>query len=311
MRCICRRGLSILEVLVLLVLALIAVGLLLMFLQRLRNSADQAQCAHNLKVLGEAIHHFEGTPENMKVLGVKGPGRGKSHQFLPASRISDGYATWAVMIAPYVSAESPLAGWDQTRRYADQPAEVRERWLPEFFCPARYRESKLSRFGDVSKGQDPERDNVAGALGDYASAAGDGDPRHDWTGAEANGALIIGEVLQEKDGVILAWRSRTSLASLKRGVSYTVLLGEKHVPPDGFGSTQFGDGSLYNGGQPASFSRIGGPGYGLALYPTARYNTNFGSCHPGVCNFLMADNSIRTMAVSVSEQVLGQLIVRD
>src|SRR5262245_6467006 len=102
MRSVSRRGLTVLEVLVLLVLALIAVGLLLVFRQRLRDSATQAQCAHNLKVLGEAIHHFEGTPENMKVLGAKGPGRGKSHQFLPASRISDGYATWAVLIAPYI-----------------------------------------------------------------------------------------------------------------------------------------------------------------------------------------------------------------
>jgi hypothetical protein len=165
---------------------------------------------------------------------------------------------------------------------------------------------KLSISGDaLIKGE-----HVPGALGDYACAAGDGDPQFAWTGPDANGAIILADVLEKQDDLILRWQSRTSVASLTRGLAYTILLGEKHVPPEGIGQAAFGDGSLYNGQHPASVSRVGGPGFGLALTPEAPMNNNFGSSHPGVCQFLMADTSVRALRVDVSEEVLGKMIVR-
>jgi hypothetical protein len=82
------------------------------------------------------------------------------------------------------------------------------------------------------------------------------------------------------------------------------------VPLEGVGQARFGDGSLYNGEHAANFSRVGGPGFGLAPSPTAPFNNNFGSAHSGFSQFLMADLSVRPMSNSVNERVLGNLIVR-
>jgi Protein of unknown function (DUF1559) len=301
-----RPGLSLLEVLVIVVLALIALGVLISFMQQSRETSRRAHCMNNLKLMGEAIFYYEGTREHLLAARLK-DARGPAQGTLPAARIADGYATWAVQIAPYLRGDDPLKAWDLQKPYFDQSAEARETSLPVFLCPARIRTSTLSVSGDTR----PDGTNVPGAVGDYACAAGDGDPRHAWTGSDANGAIILGEVLHQEGDRILAWRSRTTLSSLKRGLSNTILLGEKHVPTGAFGQASSGDGSLYNGANPASFSRIGGPGYGLAPSPTAPFNQNFGSSHPGLCQFLMADISVRPMSNEISEEVLGKLIQRE
>ncbi len=151
---------------------------------------------------------------------------------------------------------------------------------------------------------------IPGAVGDYGCVAGDGSKEHDWTGPDANGALVIADVLQRKGERIVKWESRTSLESLTRGQSYTLLLGEKHALPDHLGDAEFGDGSLYNGARPANFSRVAGPDYPLANAIDAPFDNNFGSWHNGICHFLMADGTVRPMAIDVSEAVLGQLARR-
>ncbi len=70
------------------------------------------------------------------------------------------------------------------------------------------------------------------------------------------------------------------------------------------------DGAIYNGDHPANFSRCGGPGYPIARFPDDRYQTNFGSWHPNVCNFVFADGSVRTFAPSISTDLLGRLTHR-
>jgi prepilin-type processing-associated H-X9-DG protein len=88
------------------------------------------------------------------------------------------------------------------------------------------------------------------------------------------------------------------------------LIGEKHVPPDGLGRADAGDGSLYDGQNPASCARVAGPGHGLAASVTEPFNNNFGSPHRGFCQFLYADGSVRPITVGINEAVLGQLARR-
>ena len=297
-----RKGLTVAEVLVLLFILLILLGVVLTFLRTMRTDADRAGCANNLRIIGQGIYEYRGN------VPQKDLDMGKVNPPLPAARIADGYATWAVLLAPYVAGATPLKDWDLHKPYADQEAKTRETIIPLFFCPARKRSEFLSSKGDGPKGGEH---NIPGALGDYACASGDGDPRFPYDSAKADGALILGEVLERKDNLILRWKSRTNYGSLKRGISNTILIGDKHVPLGGFGLAANGDGSLYNGGRPASFSRVGGTGFGLAPFLADPFNTNFGSNHPGVCLFLMADDSVRPIAINISEEILGQLIRRD
>jgi hypothetical protein len=273
-----RFGLSRLDLIVVFVLGLTALGLLLVFLPRQRETGLRVQCMNNLKVIGEGIQSFH-----------------KAHDWLPPARIAEGYATWAVLLGPHVAGPHPLNDWDVPMPFVDQAEKTRRARVTAYFCPARTRPTAL--------GED-------GALGDYAAVAGNGDPQHPWTGPSANGPLILGEVLERRDNLILSWRGRVAFGSLQRGLSYTLLVGEKHVPAGHFGEVAGGDGSIYDGRHPTSSARVAGPGFGLAAADTAPPNDNFGSSHTGVCQFLIADGSVRAFAVTIDADLLGRLATR-
>ncbi len=292
---IARRGLSVVEVAIVGALALILIGVGLVALRLWWDTSARLRCMDNLRTVGESILAYQ-----------------DGRKQLPASRIAREYATWAVQLAPYLPEKEagPLLPWDLERTYYTQPPEVREAQLFHLYCPARRHPAQLSVEGDVPSTGKPDHQLYSGALGDYACCSGDGST--DWQGDAANGAIIPAKVLKQQDGRILEWRALTQLTdeSLPRGLSETILLGEKHVPWEQFGRVAVGDGSLYNGDYAASFARVGGPGFGLAEDVYAPFNSQFGSAHPGVCHFLMADNSVRVFGVHMDAHVLGQLARR-
>lgn len=289
-----RRALNRIEAVVIVALVALGAGLLVLVISRARGDGLRVQCLNNLRQIGQAAQRFHDTAAPI----AAGELGGAAH-FLPAARIADGYATWAVQIGPQLLPEGhPLLGWDMALPYRAQPDEARQALVTAYFCPARTRPDWLSAAEPI------------GALGDYAGVAGDGSPPGAWTGSEANGAIILGDVLAKKGERIVAWRGRVRRADLERGQEATLLFGEKHVPPDGLGNAKFGDGSLYDGALPASCTRVAGPGFGLALSPDAPYQTNFGGPHPGVCQFGFADTSARALTVTISDEVLGQLARR-
>jgi hypothetical protein len=290
-----RRAVTRVEVAVIAVIGGLCVAVIFLLLARQREAGLRVQCANNLRRQGEAVHSFAGA---------------KNTPFLPPARIADGYATWAVVIAPHLTAENhPLIKWDESRPYYAQPAAVREAIVPVYFCPARPRTNRLSRAGDI----DPAtRQHVAGAVGDYAGVAGTGDPAHPWDGPSADGSIILGDVVRQEDERILRWRGRVTLAAIQQGhgLSATLIIGEKHVPPDLLGDADVGDGSLYNGAIAASCTRVAGPDHAIAADVTEAFNRNFGSGHPGICQFLVADGSVRAFANDVSAIVLEQMARR-
>jgi len=286
-----RRGITLLEVLVLLVVCLCAAGLAVMLLVRHRETPLRENCKANLKHIGEAFHAYD-----------------EMHHSLPPARIADGYSTWAVLLAPHMVKENPLNKWRDQESYFAQPEDVRQARLLPYFCPTRQRLDTLSQTGDV----DTANQHYPGGLGDYACVVGDGIQDHDWTGPKANGAVVGAAVIKRQGDRILEWQSQTSLALLDklRGKSYTLLAGEKHVPIDHFGEAEFGDGSLYNGKNRASFARLAGPGFPLARKLDEGFNNNFGSYHKGICLFLFADGSVRPLSNQIDDGVLGEMARR-
>ena len=286
-----RPALTKIELIVVVVLALSFAGIALSFLIGGREASRRVTCANNLHYIGKAIHAYG---DRHKVLDAAGA----SHRALPPACIGDGYATWAVLLQPFLQPKT-ASPWDVQKTYFDQPEAARTHLMSILFCPARVRPGTLSISGDgAAKGE-----HLPGALGDYATAAGNGQA--------ANGPILVAEVLEKKDGVILRWRSQTHFDSLKRGTSVTILMGDKHVQAGNFGKAESGDGSTYNGARPESFQRVAGPGFPLARSPTEPLNNNFGGSHPGFCNFLMADTSVRNIANDIKLEVLGQMMTRE
>src|SRR5208337_2898574 len=116
-----RRGLTVPEVVVVTIIVLVVVGIVLTAIPRMRETAHREQCANNLRQIGVATRKF----------------RDIKH-FLPAARIADRYATWAIQIVPYLSASGadPLHAWDLHKSYYAQPDQVRAAQVVLYYCPS-------------------------------------------------------------------------------------------------------------------------------------------------------------------------------
>ena len=124
-----RAGLTLLEVALLLLIALVVVGLLAMLLVRHRATDARMHCVNNLRRIGAAIHTYS-----------DGTSLTAAQRRLPPSRIEDGYATWGVLLMPHLDSKSKLIEWQTGKTYFDQATEPREAVVAPYFCPARSRD---------------------------------------------------------------------------------------------------------------------------------------------------------------------------
>jgi prepilin-type N-terminal cleavage/methylation domain-containing protein len=294
-----RRAFTLIELLVVIAILAVLVGLLLPAVQKVREAGSRIKCANNLKQIGLAMHTYH-----------------DAYGSFPPSRISSqhpeqyGWASWAVLILPYLEQDNLFRLWDLQQKYPNQANPLaRTTSVPTYYCPARRSAPQLSVGGDG---------NHFGALCDYAVCSGD---RVSYPSGYLDDVTANGAIIQPKGSVtagVIQWHSQTGLKSITDGTSNTFLAGEKHLIHAEFGRPPV-DTSVYDGGTnpPRQVGRVAGPGFSLAKSPTdvqggaGRYQRNFGSYHPGLCQFVLCDASVRAVQVSIAESTLSRLAVRN
>jgi prepilin-type processing-associated H-X9-DG protein len=141
---------------------------------------------------------------------------------------------------------------------------------------------------------------------------------------------------------VLTFKSKTSFLSVTNGTSNTLLIGEKYVRPRSFqGKAE--DRSVYDSGNENNLRRFVGKDEAAAPPPGVAYpligdptlndpnpatgepwpriepasgwpldeNASFGSRHPGVCQFVFCDGSVRALRANLDTQVLTYLGLPD
>src|SRR5262245_37282154 len=253
--------------------------------QNVREAAARSPCQTNLTQIGLAPHTYH-----------------QSNGPCPSTRSGGGQNrhTWALLLLPFLEQDNvyrvyqaTIPGVNKTDGMNNhtstdpQMVAARQAQVKTFFCPSRRGPPSLS---PITTGS-----TVTGVPSDYAACSGD-----------TNTAPTTGVFQLVNSNHMTAL---TGFTDVSDGTSNTLMIGEKHIQL-GKLNDPIQDGMIYSGSEQQTYHRRAGASWPLAINPTVAANTQFGSWHPGVCQFVFVDGSVRAVKNSIAGSTLGLLANR-
>ena len=307
-----RSAFTLVELLVVIAIIGILIAMLLPAIQAARESARRANCSSNLKQFATAIQIYADRNAEQIVPSAISRGTGE------ADTASYNGIGWPVLLFPVMEKGNVYAKLNLTLPpsdvdNSDNGTILKNDRADVYHCPTRG--FRLSS-GDAK---------YAGQVMDYVCVGITLDPAasslpNDLIKSNVNGGLSVWHSKREPwmGGAIIpsiyeanvkAPRSRVTIGAITDGMTYTALIGEKHLNPDRLGLVGYDN--PYNPGHISSGHGGGAKiaSIGLAHSPTddqfrvtlSNSNGNgvnnmnyfrFGSWHPGIAQFAFGDTRV-------------------
>jgi type II secretory pathway pseudopilin PulG len=274
------------ELLVVIAIIGILVALLLPAIQAAREAARRSECMNHLKQFGLAIQNYHDAKKQFPT------GRNGRNQRA---------VSWAYFILPQIEEQALYDAYDDTVQVSDDNnARTMRTPVAVYACPSR-RAPAADRNFDNNDQAPPEEWRGIASLGDYAANAGleedTGLEDEDW-----NDPLTRSSIDISLAGPIYTG-SKISAQRVIDGLSKTLAIGEKHIPPqrDGWAEemVHFNQGDTAILGGDAIFTIFRCSEDGLASGPDDGAQADddvaedaikkFGGPHPGVTLFVYLD----------------------
>jgi len=287
-----RTGFTLVELLVVIAIIGMLIALLLPAIQAARESARRTQCQNNLKQIGIAVQTHHDARQQFPI------GRNRFDQYA---------VSWAFFLLPFIEEPAVYNSYDAKCRVDDNANAATMRTPIEIYaCPSR-REAAADRNFDNN---DSEPVVLAAAtLSDYCANAGI-EHMTGMVGTDTS-ATAFGEYNRMEAGPIFSG-SRISAKQVTDGLSKTLAIGERHIPPVPLGTPpkmehyEIGDTAAIPGDTP--HTTFCGSKDGLANGPDDPDRTKFGSNHSsGFVQFVFLDGHVSGLSPGVAVAVLKAL----